>query len=272
MTEGDKLRQSTGDNGILAYGATKKIKDLRKSPNEKTAFIINSLKHPDEVEVLRKIYGQGFYLVGIHADVKRRLKHLTEDKNLSQREATELTEIDEDEKIPHGQRTKDTYHLADFFLSFGKNADYIKNTIQRFLDLIFSNPYLNPTFDEFAMFMAFSSSVRSGDLSRQVGAVIASKEQIMSTGANECPSAGGGLYWAKVDENGMTTDAEGGKDFTRQEDSNKAEQAEIIEEILQGCRQIDRMPEEAIAGIETALRKSRISDLTVKLQTTSDSH
>ena len=59
--------------------------------------------------------------------------------------------------------------------------------IQRFLELLFSHPYKNPTFDEFAMFMAFSSSVGSGDLARQVGAVITRDNQIIATGANDCP-------------------------------------------------------------------------------------
>ena len=60
MNEGDSLRESTKNNAILAYGSAKLIKGKRNK--EKTAYIINSLKHPDEVEILRKIYGQGFYL------------------------------------------------------------------------------------------------------------------------------------------------------------------------------------------------------------------
>lgn len=158
MNRGDLLRQQTQDNGILAYGAAKKIKESRDDNQSKLAYVINSLKHPDEVHALRKIYGQGFYLIGVHADEKRRIRYLTEDKGISSEHAVELTSIDEDEKIAHGQRTRDTYHLSDFFLSFGSSDDYIKNSIQRFLELIFGNPYLNPTFDEYAMFMAFSSS------------------------------------------------------------------------------------------------------------------
>ena len=73
------------------------------------------------------------------------------------------------------------------------------NTLQRFLDLIFSDPYKNPTFDEFAMFMAFNSSVRSSDLSRQVGAVLSRDNHILSVGCNDVPQFGGGLYlgWVK---------------------------------------------------------------------------
>jgi len=265
MTKGDSLRKESKNNAILAYGAAKLINEKRKSigSTKKIAYIINSLKHPEEVGVLRKIYGQGFYLFGIHADKKRRLHYLTHDKGLTAPQASELAEIDEDENVSHGQRTRDTYHLSDFFINFGKNDDYVKNTIQRFLELMFSHPYRNPTFDEFAMFMAFSSSVRSGDLSRQVGAVIAKQQQILAAGANECPASGGGLYWAEVNtESGSVADKVGGKDYTRNEDSNKAEQNNIIESIVADIHHIDEIGDVDIEKIKAVLEKSRIRDLT----------
>ncbi|MCZ5321339.1 hypothetical protein O5699_00900 [Escherichia coli] len=62
--------------------------------------------------------------------------------------------------------------------------------------MLFGNPFITPTFDEYAMYMAFSSALRSADLSRQVGAVLAKNYAIMSTGANDVPKSGGGLYLA----------------------------------------------------------------------------
>lgn len=263
MEAEDRQRKDTKKNSILAYGAAKLISSSRDKAKPKRAYIINSLKHPDEVEALRKIYGQGFYLFGIHADKKRRLHYLTNDKNLTDAQALELTGIDEDEKVHHGQRTRDTYHLSDFYINFGKNDDQVKNTIQRFLELIFSHPYRNPTFDEFAMFMAFSSSVRSGDLSRQVGAVIARNEQILSTGANETPKYGGGLYWSRVEESsGKIVDESDGKDYTRNEDSNKVEQQQILREIMDGVEQVSELSPEQKDAIKAVLDKSRIKDLT----------
>lgn len=263
MQAGDQCRKFTKNNAILSYGAAKRIKEQRSAERPKRAYIINSLKHPEEVEILRKIYGQGFYLFGIHADPKRRLHYLTNDKGLTQLEAIEITKTDEDENVPHGQRTRDTYHLSDFFINLGKNDDQVKNTIQRFLELILSHPYKNPTFDEFAMFMAFSSSVRSGDLSRQVGAVIAKNQQIIATGANDSPKAGGGLYWAEVDDSsGGVSDQDQGKDYTRGEDSNKSEQNEIIKEIISGIKGINGETELPIEKIQEVLEGSRIRDLT----------
>lgn len=263
MSKGDDARKTSNNNGILAYGAVKLINEKRPQIPQKTAYIINSLKHPDEVSLLRKVYGQGFYLFGIHSDKIRRINYLKNDKGISQKNATELVAIDEDEIIKHGQKTRDTFHLSDFYLNFGKNDDQVKNTIQRFLELIFSHPYRNPTFDEFAMYMAFSSSIRSGDLSRQVGAVISKNRQIIATGANEVPAAGGGHYWSEINEDtGQVFDIADGKDYMRSEDSNKVQQNEIIESLKNSISEIEGIDETVLENITKKLKNSRIKDLT----------
>lgn len=263
MMEGDRLRENSKNDAILAAGVAKKIAENRNGSLVKKAYIVNSLKHPREVEFLRKVYADGFYLIGIHADIKRRHNFLTEDKGCTQEQANELIKIDEDESLDHGQKTRDTYHLADFFLNFGNNIDQIKNGLQRFLELIFSHPYKNPTFDEFAMFMAFNSSVRSGDLSRQVGAVISRERQIIATGANDVPQSGGGLYWAEMNpDTGEVNDHPDGKDYTREMDSNKQTQAEIIHEIAAALLSKGLVPADKEVELAAALKKSKISDLT----------
>jgi len=263
MEAGDALRKSSENNAILAAGVAKNISSSRSASSSKRAFIVNSLKHPREVEFLRKIYGDGFYLIGIHADEKRRHQHLTDDKGMTQAQANELIRVDEDESFDHGQKTRDTYHLADFFLNLGSNNDQVKNRLQRFLELIFSHPYKNPTFDEFAMFMAFNSSVRSGDLSRQVGAVISREKQIIATGANDVPKSGGGLYWAEVDEaTGKVEDDLDGKDYTREGDSNKQAQAEIIQGIAKNLLERGLVDGQNEVELQKVLKESKISDLT----------
>jgi cytidine deaminase len=264
MAEGDSLRENSKNNAILAAGVAKEIAVKRKlAAGSKKAYIVNSLKHPSEVEFLRKVYTDGFYLVGIHADEERRQKYLTDDKHCSSDQAKELIKTDEDESIEHGQKTRDTYHLADFFLNVGSNSDQVKNRLQRFLELIFSHPYKNPTFDEFAMFMAFNSSVRSGDLSRQVGAVISSKNQIIATGANDVPRSGGGQYWAEVNhDTGEVTDQQDGKDYTRKVDSNKQAQTEIVEEIAQRLLAEGVVISDKESELKRILKGSKISDLT----------
>jgi deoxycytidylate deaminase len=88
------------------------------------------------------------------------------------------------------------------FTHYDRNLDKVKNDLCRFLDLIFGKPYATPTFDEFAMFMAFASALRSADLSRQVEAIIAHDNEILSTGAKDTPWFSGGLYWPQYNNRG----------------------------------------------------------------------
>ena len=74
------------------------------------------------------------------------------------------------------------------------------------------------------MFMAYAASLRSGDLSRQVGAAIIDAEgDLLSVGCNDVPKCGGGLYGP---EKGSQRDIEIGCD------SNELEKNRMIEDIL----------------------------------------
>lgn len=262
MSEGDLFREKSNNNSILAIASAVKIKELREKSGSKKAYIINSLKHPDEVELLRKVYGDGFYLFGIHSDKNSRKDYLVKDKHCDRDKADKLIAIDENEDKKHGQKTRDTYHLSDFFLNLSDNEKQVKNTIQRFLELIFSDPYTTPTFDEYAMFMAFNSSVRSADLSRQVGAVISKNEQILSTGANDVPKFRGGLYWAEKNNDGEVTDKELGRDYKRSVDQNKQSQKNIIDNILRMIKEKNLVSNERLDDLGNILKTSEISDLT----------
>jgi deoxycytidylate deaminase len=82
--------------------------------------------------------------------------------------------------------------------------------------------------DEYAMHLAFGASLRSGDLSRQVGAVIVSAEgDPVAVGANDVPQAGGGLYWPG------SRDA---RDHARKKDANEAQRNAIVADVLARLR------------------------------------
>jgi len=265
MDAGDKARKVTGNNGILALGAAALINASRQVDNgeplpwPRTATIISSLKHPAEVEELRKIYPLGFYLVGVQADERRRFEYLTKTKGILRENANNLIERDQDAPVEHGQKVTDTFHLSDFFVRIDGDDDRLRASIERIVNLIFGNPYVTPTFDEYAMFLAFAASLRSADLSRQVGAVVAVDEQVVGTGANDCPKAGGGLYWPAYNpETHEIQDQQDGRDYMRGEDSNKIEQGKIIDEIVKVTTKAGL--DESV--IRSALSASRIRDLT----------
>lgn len=261
MDLGNDARQAHGAD-ILALGIAAEISSRRSdgAPRPRVAYIIHSLKHPDEVRKLRSLYPRGFHLIGVHAHPDMRKKHLMDVRKMSEEEAKVLMDRDKKEAEKHGQQLNATFHLADFFIGWngddkvtvtqsvldlgGESVPIAESghqfsskrviaSVDRFVDIIFGHRYKTPTFGEYAMFMAYSASLRSADLSRQVGAVIARDSEILSTGANDCPSSGGGLYWPRYNLfSSEIVDDEGGRDYKRGFDSNRKEQDDLIEEIV----------------------------------------
>lgn len=238
MDLGDDVRLKTKDNAILMRGVASQIYSMREKdsygaqPRERIAYIVKSIKHPDEVDCLREIYGDGFYAIGVTSPESERIKHLINDKGLNEVNAHNLIKRDEDSVVSFGQHTRDAFQKADYFLSITGNNSEMKSNVIRLVELLFGNPYLTPTFDEYAMFMAYANSLRSADLSRQIGAVVTKNNEIIASGVNDCAKPGGGLYWPDKREDGTYFDELGGRDFTLREDSNKIEQRRLIDKII----------------------------------------
>lgn len=130
------------------------------------------------------------------------------------------------------------FHKADFFVNYLSDEDIndsimkIKYEVKRFFELVFGNQFITPTQDEFMMNMAFTSALRSADLSRQVGAVIANKNgDIIASGTNDIPQAGGGLYWPNNNA-GFISEEPLGRDIARGFDSNAIEKVKIYENLF----------------------------------------
>lgn len=231
-------------SAIIAKGIAAKIAEKRDENKDtgKIGYLVHSLKHPEEVRCLREIYHRGFYLIGVHSPPESRRKNLVSLKGIGRPEAKRLMDRDKSENPDFGQQLVDTFHLSDFFVGWEENDDVemqarsillLQNSIERFIEIIFGHPNMTPTFGEYAMFLAFTTALRSADLSRQVGAVVARDGEILGVGANDCPSAGGGLYWPILDREALRfIDYPGGRDWTRSADSNRKEQLEIIKQIL----------------------------------------
>ena len=228
MTAGNSLRQRLGRGDALALLAANKIHESRSpgaEPQPRRAHILRSLKHPDEVSTLRTIYGPGFFLVGVWAGRIERKAYLIDVKNIPESDADALIRRDDaernaadtgDEEL--GQRTRDTFRLADVFV---KQRE--RNELTRFVDLVFGDPFHTPTADEHGMYLAYASSLRSGDLSRQVGAVVLSAGgDVIATGANDAPKFGGGLYWPGAGDE---------RDVVRGRDANELKRDEILKDL-----------------------------------------
>lgn len=230
MDGGNKIRELTGAADFLAAAAVAEIARTRNrnqqglgEPLKKTVHILNSLKRPEEANTLRRVYGLGFYLIGVSATEMERREYLTGDKNIPRKDATALMKRDENEDVvPYGQRTRDAFQLADVFVKLADDA--YKKQLERFLDLVFGYPYHTPLPDEYSMFLAYSAGLRSAQLSRQVGASVRSRSgDIVSVGCNDVPCSGGGLYWPGKGDR---------RDHIGKVDSNDVQVKNIIEDIL----------------------------------------
>lgn len=73
--------------------------------------------------------------------------------------------------------------------------DHLIGELSRLVSIILHNQIHRPTVDESAMHAAYSAQLQSSCLSRQVGAsLIDERGNIVATGTNEVPKAGGGVY------------------------------------------------------------------------------
>ncbi len=191
MHAGNEIRRIVGHADAVARLALSEIHLVRASlnvsadinvPAERHCFLISSLKRDEELETLRKLFGQRLLLVSVYEPKDHRVENLcrkiASSKNSSDPDShKEVAEklIDTDQKEifnPLGQRLQDVFQRADVFLKTGQT---FREDARRFIQLLFQAPYITPTVDELLMFQARATAQRSADLSRQVGAVIATK-------------------------------------------------------------------------------------------------
>lgn len=160
------------------------------------AFVIDSLKNPAEVELLRSVFGDAFCMIGVVADDAVRKRRLGDQKQFTAQEFDAISEIDSGESEEHGQQATETILTSDYF--FENNYDKetkIKAECARLMNLLFESSIETPRRDEYGMHLAFMAADKSACLSRQVGAAILSEDgSVLATGHNDVPQFGGGLY------------------------------------------------------------------------------
>lgn len=212
MQAGDDVRAAFERGDAVALLAIAEIQRLRQLQHgdparhlARTAFILHSLKTPQEIATLRSLYGDSFFLISVYAPRSTRRRLLCERIARSRQEyepakytatADDLIERDLREVgTDFGQDVRGAFPEADFFLDATHRKD-CGPQIARFVDILFGQPYVTPNVDEYGMFHAKAAALRSSDLSRQVGAVITTDDgEIVSAGCNEVPKSGGGAVW-----------------------------------------------------------------------------
>lgn len=208
QTVGDKLRKACG-NEYLAAKAVEVIAEQRdidgfgkttdgqSVPKKlRRVHIIDSLKHPEEIKLLRATYGEIFWLIGVFAPLAVREERLEYQEHLDGQAISAIMQRDYTENDEHGQNVRDVFYQADFFLRNDQdNNSRLKASLERFVEILFGSPVHTPTLDESSMYAAYAEAAKSACLSRQVGAAIVSSEgELIGLGRNDVPVFGGGLY------------------------------------------------------------------------------
>ncbi|MGY3132282.1 deoxycytidylate deaminase [Bradyrhizobium sp. USDA 4501] len=281
---GDKMRAG-GDYAIVARRLVDVIRLTRAAklgicnPGEdpvppdgvRRAYILDSIRHPAEVELLRRVYQDAFVLVGIVCEAKVRQNRIVNKyTNAGAGDAEKFMRRDARDIEKHGQRVSDAFHMADFFVDNTTdqflegqepNPDWdISDNLSRLIRIMTVADVVRPTISETAMHDAYGASLQSACLSRQVGAALLDATgNIVATGTNEVPRAGGGVY---------------GESFQSHQDdhrcvfqkvgkycSNTREQNTIINKLIEDIPELHALDNIRKNKLRLDLRESRVGDL-----------
>jgi deoxycytidylate deaminase len=198
-------REDAAQAAYKAQGGEGDFPDEEDAPSlERHAFVIRSLKTPDELETLRSVYGPRLVVIAAFSPREKRVVHLAEQIQDSRNDAhpdnwthqpEDLIDRDEKEQASRGQDVSGTFHRADFFIR-GWERGVIEEDLKRTFEILFGDPFRTPTRDEYCQFLAAGAALRSAEPSRQVGAAIATRAgSVISLGCNEVPRGHGGSHW-----------------------------------------------------------------------------
>lgn len=288
---GDEMRAS-GDHAAVAKALITRIRLVRAQKQGVTeldkkgavipdgtrrAFILDSIRHPAEVHLLRSVYRNAFTLIGVVCDEQKRISRLVKKlENAGEHKAQELMQRDAKAPQKNGQRVADAFHLADIFLDNSadrftdpkgtrENPDWdVADQLSRLVQIVTHSAIVRPRPEEMAMNVAYGAQVRSACLSRQVGASIIEEQGIVvSTGTNEVPRAGGGVYGAQLGE--ANDDDDHRCAYRGLEDkpfcANTREQNAIADELIAALVAKGLVADGARQAVFDELRCSRIGSL-----------
>lgn len=244
-------------------------------PNDKKrAYLIDSIRHPAEINVLRRTYGSSFAVIAVVCEETERQSRISgkyftvpEAKKPPNQKRIELfmkRDADDTGK-KHGQHVTDAFFEADFFIDNTKKDEddsqrLLDEKCARLFDIISHSKVVRPTIEETAMHHAHSARVRSACMSRQVGAALVDIDgTIVATGANEVPSAGGGVYGEKC---GTANHLHDDRCVFRAGDkicSSNAEQNRIIDELIASISEIQEIQD--TQKIKNAIRETSLGGL-----------
>ncbi|MFK0268396.1 anti-phage dCTP deaminase [Pseudomonas asiatica] len=241
--------------------------------NKTRIYILDSLKHPAEVALLRSVYQEAFCLIGVVCENEKREGRLTGRKCVDSEAGLvkEFVSRDQDSGLKYGQKVADTFHLSDFFVDNTperytyqdgekeENPDWdVNEQLGRLIDILSHQKIVRPSASETGMFHAYGAQMTSSCLSRQVGAALTDRfGNIVSTGTNEVPNAGGGVYGEN--DNSANFEREDHRcAVTNKYCSSNREQDDIIKDLISTIPELNKT---AFESLKENLKTTRIGKL-----------
>lgn len=288
---GDEMRSTTGDHAAVAKGLIRDIRNTRAAAlkvqavdgepvvpdGAPRAYILDALRHPAEVNLLRHLYQEAFVLVGVVCDEDVRKARLgAKLGNADPKRLHDFMKRDEKDNLTHGQQVAKAFQLADFYVDntpdrflytetgekLKENPEWdINDKLQRLVRIVNHEGVQRPEIAETAMHHAYSAQMRSSCLSRQVGAALVDRSgNLLATGTNEVPKAGGGVYGESFD--GEQAPPLDHRCAYRPDKycSSTREQNVIIEGIVNDVASIQILTPEKRAELRRRLKDGRIGD------------
>ena len=289
---GDKMRSrptTTGEPDLpaVARGLILRIRQCRAElqghsaeedaavvpDGTRRAYILDSLRHPAEVQLLRHIYQDAFVLIGVVCEAEKRLSRLVKKySDAGEGKALAFMRRDAEAKEVFGQHVADTFHLSDFFVD--NTADRLlqdgtsnkawdtNDKLSRLVKILTHSEIVRPEMPELAMHHAYGAMKQSACLSRQVGAALADQHgNIVATGTNEVPKAGGGVYGESFSDEAPDDRCAFRTPSDRRYCSNTREQNQIVEELIDEVPELAASKTDRRQQIASLLRRTRIGSL-----------
>ncbi len=177
---GRDLRARFG-NGYLARQILKQLAEDRN-------YVVDSFRHPDEVEEFRN--RSDFYLLALEAEAKTRYQRIkARSRESDPVEFEEFLRLEEEEvssKQSEGQKLSETASLADVTVENNGTKEELCSQVSSWLQKLMSQ-LSRPDWDEYFMRMAKVAALRSNCVKRKVAAVIVRDKRVISTGYNGTP-------------------------------------------------------------------------------------
>lgn len=170
------------------FGCGYLAQQIRKRLAEDQNYVVDSFRHPDEVEEFRN--REDFYLLALDADQETRYERIKargrESDPVEFEEFLVLEEQETSNPKAEGQQLAESARLADFTIENNGTQEEVCAQVSSWLQSLMSR-LSRPGWDEYFMQIAKVASLRSNCVKRKVAAVIVRDRRVISTGYNGTP-------------------------------------------------------------------------------------